>query len=301
MPTNFLAEFTGGGQPKNTVTGSPQYQSLLGQYGQYIAPRQGIGPYGGVPGPTPIPPSTFSQSTTAVPGLGAGADTAASNIINELQGELSPQALRNMQDIAARFGVSSGMPGSNARPGSLAFNSNVLGNVETTQAEQAQGLKDYESLLGSVGSQQLNPALISQINESNAQLAAAPDPFQAAQAQLSNYYNALNSARGPAAGSPVIPTASSGTGSFAPNPFAPPTATPAPTGGTGTYDFPGQPPSTVNTDTSSYYDPFSSYGGSEFLNLDSQYGPPPDTVTTDTSSYYDPFADFGGSDFGLGG
>lgn len=224
--------------------------------------------------------------------------------MNELQGELSPQALRNMQDIAARFGVSSGMPGSNARPGSLAFNSNVLGNVETTQAEQAQGLKDYESLLGSVGSQQLNPALISQINESNAQLAAAPDPFQAAQAQLSNYYNALNSARGPAAGSPTIPTASSGTGSFAPNPFAPPTATPVATGGTGTYNanFSGDQFGGPVADQSPYFG--TDLSNSNFLDwagLDSTYGPPPDTVTTDTSSYYDPFADFGGSDFGLGG
>lgn len=230
--------------------------------------------------------------------------------MNELQGELSPQALRNMQNIAARFGVSSGMPGSNAIPGTLANNANLLGNIETTQAEQAQGLRDYESLLGSIGSQQLNPGLISSINQSNAELAAAPDPAAAAQAQLNNYYNALNAAKGPAAGTPAIPTPASGTGSFAPNPFAPAAApVTSPSGGTYNANFSGPQFGGPTADQTPYFG--TDLSNSNFLDwagLDSLYSgdtgfydTPANTVTTDTSSYYDPFAEFGGSDFGLGG
>jgi hypothetical protein len=120
--------------------------------------------------------------------------------MSELQGEIDPQTIRNLQDASARYGLQSGMPGSNAIPGTLVNYQNLLGNVQTSQALEQQGLQNLQGLLGQVGSQQLNPALLSQLSQANAQLLAAPDPAQAAQLQMQLYQNALSNARGPAGG-----------------------------------------------------------------------------------------------------
>lgn len=208
------ASTSGGGLPNYNVTPSP---------------TGGQGPYGLVPGTIGVPPSTFQQFSTAFPGLSGAPGQISSNIMSELQGEISPQALRNMQDTAARFAVSSGMPGSNAIPGSLANNSNLLENILTTQQIQHQGQQDYLGTLGGVGAQQTNPNLAAQIAEANAQLKAAPDPTAAAQQQLANYYAALQAARGPGGGSGGSPGPSGGTGAY--SPVGVPGGTPALGGG----------------------------------------------------------------------
>src|SRR5678810_573296 len=151
-----------GGQFGGQTGGFTGYSSLP-NYGISPAPTQGQGAYGLVPGQIGIPPSTYSQTLGALPGLGSAGTQATNNIMNELQGQISPQALRNIQDAAARFGVSSGMPGSNAIPGTLAMNANLLGNYRTTEQLQQQGQQDYRNLLGAVGQQQINPALAAEI------------------------------------------------------------------------------------------------------------------------------------------
>ena len=195
FPTGGSSGAVAGGQFGGQTGGFTGYSSLP-NYGISPAPTQGQGAYGLVPGQIGIPPSTYSQTLGALPGLGAAGTQATSNIMNELQGQISPQALRNIQDAAARFGVSSGMPGSNAIPGTLAMNANLLGNYRTTEQLQQQGQQDYRNLLGAVGQQQINPALAAEIAAANAQLRAAPDPQKAAEQQLANYWAALGATRG---------------------------------------------------------------------------------------------------------
>jgi len=189
----------GRGGPTSQVVGP-----VLGNLPNYSVSPQPISgsgsPYGSVPGLTGVPPSTFQQTLSADPGLGQ-ATTQATNVINsQLSGELDPQTIKNMQDVAAQYGLSSGMPGSNAIPGTLAFNANLRNIGLDTQQLQQQGIQNYLSQLGAVGGQQLNPSLLTQLSQANAQLLAAPDPAQAAQLQMQLYQNALSNARGPAGG-----------------------------------------------------------------------------------------------------
>ena len=189
-----------GGQFGQQTGGFTGYSSLP-NYNISPDPTQGQGAYGLVPGPIGVPPSTYSQATDALPGLKSAGTQASNNIMNELQGQISPQALRNIQDAAARFGVSSGMTPTNSPVGTngvptLAINAALLGNYRTTEQLQQQGQQDYRNLLGAVGQQQINPALAAEIAAANAQLRAAPDPQKAAEQQLANYWAALGATRG---------------------------------------------------------------------------------------------------------
>ena len=75
-------------------------------------PQGGQGPYGAVPGPTAIPPSTYQQSAGVLKSLPALTAKTGQDVMNELNGVLSPETINNIQSHAAQFGVSSGMPGS---------------------------------------------------------------------------------------------------------------------------------------------------------------------------------------------
>lgn len=187
------------GNPGAVTSGStyqPAPSSSLSNYNINPGFQGGQGAYGQVPGPIGIPPSTYQQATTALPGLGTAGGLATNSILSELQGDISPQALRNIQDAAAQFGVSSGMPGSNAMLGTLAANKALLGNYRTTEQLQQQGLQNYANILGAVGQQQISPALAAEIAAHNAQLGAAPNPQAAAQQQLANYFASLAATRG---------------------------------------------------------------------------------------------------------
>ena len=230
MPVNFVYQQTlpygpGWNSRTHSYDTPPNPTNQNPSVGGYnISPSPllgGRGPYGAVPGNIGIPPSPYQQTTSLAQNLGEPAvGQLSNNILSELQGQISPQALKNMQDQAARFGISSGMPGSNAYLGTLANNKNLLGNILTTEQIQRQGQQDYLSALQGIGSQQTNPNLAAEIAAHNAQLNAAPDPTQAAQQQLNNYYAALNSARGPAGqtgnqfGSPAGGTGQTGSGAL---------------------------------------------------------------------------------------
>ncbi len=194
VPTNTTSYGTNGQPSGGGSTGGQQYGSLP-SYTVNPAPQQGNGAYGLVPGPTGIPPSLYQQSTTALPGLATGGTQATNNILSQLQGDISPQAQRNMQDLYARFAAGSGMPGSNAIPGTLANNAALLGNYRTTEQLQQQGLQNYNNLLSAVGQQQIKPETLADIAAHNANLAAAPNPQAAAEQQLANYFASLNAAR----------------------------------------------------------------------------------------------------------
>jgi hypothetical protein len=142
-----------------------------------------------------VPPSLYEQTTKALPGLATAGNLATNSILSQLQGDISPQAQKNMQDLYARFAVGSGMPGTNAIPGTLANNAALLGNYRTTEQLQQQGLQNYANVLGAVGQQQIHPETLAEIAAHNATLGAAPNPQAAAEQQLANYFASLNAAR----------------------------------------------------------------------------------------------------------
>ncbi len=204
-----------GGIPGSTTTGAQTGSSALPGFTSAPEPTGGRGAYGMVPGTIGIPPSAWDQTIGVAPGLG---DTSqlTHNIMSELQGDINPQALKNMQDAAASYGVSSGMPGSNAVPGTLAFNKNLRNIGLDTLAVQRQGQQDYLSALTGIGGTQTPQSLAAEIAAHNAQLKAAPDPQLAAEQQQRDYWNALNSLRGPGGGTRQGPTPGAGTGAFNP-------------------------------------------------------------------------------------
>jgi len=156
--------------------------------------------YGRVPNPTPIPASTFTQTSGIYPGLKQQAGQVSGNVMGELEGVLSPETIDMINQHAAEFGVSSGMPLSGFAGAQGARSLGLA--VENLQQ---QGLRDYLSSLQGIGQTTLPPALIAEITSQNNQLAAAPDPRSAAQQMIANYQQAAQGARGssfnPAAGS----------------------------------------------------------------------------------------------------
>lgn len=289
FPGTFYSPYGGGGapDPRNNYgspyggaaapPAPPPNSSALPNYNVNPPPTGGNGPYGLVPGAIPIPPSTWQQTIGAVPALG-NTTQLTNNIMSELQGDINPQALKNMQDAAASYGVSSGMPGSNAIPGTLAFNKNLRNIGLDTLQVQSQGLKDYLSTLAGIGGQQTPQGLAAEIAAHNAQLRAAPDPQAAAERQLANYWNALNALRGPGGGTGQGPGPQGGTGTLAPQAL-----------GFGFGGFPGltgaqaQPPPNYAGSGDPFYD---------FWDLGQNVGGGATTGGSTFGSSGDPFYDF---------
>lgn len=164
------------------------------------APTSGNGAYGLVPGQTALPPSIYSESIGAMPGL-AGLGTQASGVIgSELSGTLSPGTLGTLQDKAAAFGVGAGTPfTSGTGTGSLPMSDYLESVGLSSQTLANQGVGNYNSFLGSIGSQQLDPALQASISQSNAVLGSAPSPQAAVSAEqswLQQYQQMMNPATG---------------------------------------------------------------------------------------------------------
>ncbi len=138
--------------------------------------------FGTVPGPIATPPNIFSQVNQAVPGFG-GLTQGTSNVIgSELSGQVSPATLKAMQNAAATFGVTSGMPGSGLQQNGL------FGNIAGfSENRQRQGLQDYLGTLGTVGHTMTDPGLAAEIASRNSNMAAAPDPQKAAERQLQEW------------------------------------------------------------------------------------------------------------------
>lgn len=138
-------------------------------------------PFGTQVGQVPTP-NPYADLSKIYPNL-ANTNTATSQaILSKLRGELSPETIAALQDNAARFGVESGMPGSNAVPGSLAFNRNQRDLGRTVEDVQTQGVQLYNQTLPTVAqTQTVNPELQASINYQNAVSAAAPNPTAAAQ------------------------------------------------------------------------------------------------------------------------
>lgn len=165
-------------------------------------------PFGSKVAPVPMP-SPFSDLSSLYPNLGQTNAAASAAIMSKLRGELSPETLANIQNSAAAFGVSSGMPGSG-----LQMNRGLRDIGLTTEALQEAGLKDYEGFIPTLSSTQtVRPELQYEVNLQNALDAAAPEPGQAASYAEQLYNKYLNKARNPAGGTVAtreVPTDASG-------------------------------------------------------------------------------------------
>ncbi len=144
-------------------------------YNYNPTPQQGNGAFGLVPGAIQAP-NPGAALASVYPNLSGATAQASGNVLNELTGQLSPETLNNIQNQAAQFGVSSGMPLSGLS------RSNQLKNLGlTTEQLQTQGLSDFGSLSTNLSKNQtLDPALQAQIAENNSIWASAPNPGAAA-------------------------------------------------------------------------------------------------------------------------
>ncbi len=154
---------------------------------QNPSPQGGSGIFGSVPGMIQNPTSIYDQLKQNVPNYGALTTSATTGIGSELNGQLSPQTLNNIQNSAAAKGVAGGVPGSQFQQ------NNELANIgQTTENLQHQGLTDYNQFSGTAGQQQLAPELQYEVASQNALDAAAPNPAAAqsyAQMLFDKYLN----------------------------------------------------------------------------------------------------------------
>lgn len=146
----------------------------LPRYNINPPPQPGTGAYGTVPGTVGLP-DPFVDLSRIYPNLSGANSKIAGNIGSELNGELSPETIAQIQDDAARFGVSSGMPGSGLA-GYRGLRSLGL-NVE---AQKRQGLQDYNSLIPNLSkTQTVSPETQINLADRNSVYGAAPNPTTA--------------------------------------------------------------------------------------------------------------------------
>lgn len=151
------------------------------------APRSGRGAYGLVPGGQGLP-DPFPDLARRFPGLEQSNAQLSQNIMSELSGELPPDVIAAIEDEAARFGITSGMPGSDLARRRGARNLG-LSTLDLTRA----GLQDYLNATAGISrTQTVDPALKAQIAAHNALLNAAPDPAAAAAAMEASFRRGMD-------------------------------------------------------------------------------------------------------------
>lgn len=151
--------------------------------------------YGAVPGQTTLP-SPATDLGNQLPNLTQANSQISQNILDELNGELSPGTISAIKDNAASFGVSSGMPGSD-------FSGyRGLRNLGL-QSEQVRrnGLQDYlGATAGISNTQTVRPETQIALDQNNKVLASAPDPAAAAAEERRLFDEYLDMLSSPAAG-----------------------------------------------------------------------------------------------------
>lgn len=159
------------------------------------APHSGKGAYGLVPGSVSNP-NPFGDLSALYPNLSGANSTISKNIMDELNGQLSPSTINNIRNQAASFGVSSGMPGSQFQGYQGLTNLGL-----TTEKLQGQGLQDYlAAITGISKTQTVDPALQNEIATQNSVWNAAPDPAAAAKEQQNLFDEYLKKTMSPAGG-----------------------------------------------------------------------------------------------------
>ncbi len=309
-PNTPLSTFLAGSAPapKKPVVAPPASALGGGPFTVNPGTQPGVGPYGTVPGPIGVPPSTYEGAQSIYPGLAGLTATAGGNIAHELAGDFSPQTENALWDTANKFGVASGMPGAGL------WSNRFMGNVAGAKEKlQAQGQGDYNNFLASLAKNTNDPNLLAQIAARNATMAAAPNPQDAANALSLAYQRAmmnnLNNARGPAGGTANPYLNKSPAGGTMPtfNPYLPPSTNgPAPTKfspGGDTTDYSGYDLDALlfGEDPTGFWGGPESLGGN-FTPANTVYNPGTNTsdynplgdpwgVGWDTNNSYDPYSD----------
>lgn len=165
----------------------------------YNPPTQsGSGAFGAVPGvlqpvtavtatqaPAVGMPDPFGDLAKLYPNLSGTDARVASTIASQLAGQLSPETVGAIQDAMARFGVSSGMPGSG-----LSTNLGVRSMGQTAEQLQQQGVTNFGNILPMIkATQTVSPELQASIGEFNAGQTNNMNQFNAG---VGNQVNALN-------------------------------------------------------------------------------------------------------------
>lgn len=171
---------------------------MAAPYNYNPSPRQGRGAFGTVPGIVTLPPNLYEGVQSIYPGLTGNTNLAGNVVRHQLSGELSPETINTIQDDAARFGVTSGMPLSN-----LSGYRGLRNLGRTVEDVQSKGLENYNKLLSTLGPMMTDPALAAQIAAWNATMGAAPDPRLNADEMMRRYREGLGTglgARNPSGG-----------------------------------------------------------------------------------------------------
>lgn len=139
--------------------------------------------YGFVPGALSIP-DLLGDITSLIPNLPELTSEASSQILSRIRGEFTPKEEAEFQDIGARFGQSSGMPGSG-----LSLNKAKRERTIAANELSRQGLSEFQSFLPTIA-RTLTVSPETQIGTAgiNAMNAAAPNPFKA-QTTAQNLFN----------------------------------------------------------------------------------------------------------------
>ena len=162
--------------------------------------------YGGKPGVVTLPPSLYQGIQKIYPGI-SGLTGGAGNVISsQLAGELSPETINAIQDQAASFGISTGMPLS-----SFAGAKGLKQLGLRVEDVQNTGTKNYLDFLRGLSGTADDPNLAAQLASWNATNLAAGIPEMIAKAAEEAYNRALTNAQGSV--KPVSP----GGGTIAPS------------------------------------------------------------------------------------
>jgi hypothetical protein len=131
----------------------------------------------------------------------AGTNAAVSgDILSKLGGTLSPGTENALKNAQATFGQTSGMPNSG-----LSWNS-LYGNIAgASEAQQQQGIQDYNNTVGAVSQTQTpNQGVQAEVGIQNALDASAPDPTAAASYAEQLYNKYLGKMGSPAGGTGAL-------------------------------------------------------------------------------------------------
>lgn len=244
MPVSFT------GVQGSTPTGPNIYSNagmtnpLAGYLAQFMPYLTKPSAYGSVPN---IPATSTNTTTSSwAPNLPnyAGLAGQASDLASTwMKGQLSPDVIANMATAGAERGVAMGSPGS---PNANAAYLRALGL--SSQGLQQQGLQDYESLLAGAPRTTTSTQTIDN-NVLKALYAAAPNPMDAALANLAAEYLGLQAGAGTQGGTggggyTITPGAGGGINTNAPLP--PDTRSGGPYSGTGPFSPPPGTPTNAS-------------------------------------------------------
>jgi hypothetical protein len=134
--------------------------------------QSGSGAFGNVPGQLSLP-DPYADLAGVFPTLPQANNVIGQNVLQELSGNLSPGTLSALNQMQGQLGQSGAL---NTSPMSLGTTDTQLENL---------GLGQYEGVLPTVAqTQTVNPALETEIAQTNAVDSAAPNPEMAAIANL---------------------------------------------------------------------------------------------------------------------